>query len=124
DLDQDLARAFQEHAFTSEFAEVIYSRTEGHPLFMTDLLRNLRDRALIAHQDGHWRLTSAMSSIERTLPTSVQSMIERKMDFVSAEDRPLLVAAAVQGWEFDSALLARVLEMSPEHIEERLGVLD
>src|SRR5207245_2885162 len=62
--------------------------------------------------------------IESALPTSVQSMIERKIDLVSEEDRRLLGAAAVQGWEFDSALLAAVLAIPPEHIEERLAALD
>jgi predicted ATPase len=51
-------------------------------------------------------------------------MIQRKIDQLGDDDRRLLVAASVQGCEFDSAVVARVLERDPAEVEERLDELD
>ncbi|MDQ6653456.1 MAG: hypothetical protein M3Y84_12010, partial [Acidobacteriota bacterium] len=40
------------------------------------------------------------------------------------EDRRLLIAASVQGYEFDSAVLAEVLDVDAEQLEERLAALE
>jgi predicted ATPase len=51
-------------------------------------------------------------------------MIQRKLDQLTPSDRQLLMAAAVQGPEFDSAVVARVLGRDAAEVEERLNVLD
>src|SRR5262249_24864830 len=58
------------------------------------------------------------------LPESVRGMIQRKIDQLGEDDRRLLVAATVQGYEFDSAVVARVLERDAAEVEERLDELD
>lgn len=55
---------------------------------------------------------------------SIRNMIIRKIDRVSDVERELLVAASIQGREFDSAVLARSLGMKTEEVEERLRELD
>jgi adenylate cyclase len=54
----------------------------------------------------------------------VRSLIQRKLDQLGDVDRRLLSAASVQGYEFDSGVAARVLEMDAAEAEERLEVLD
>jgi len=115
---------FPGHAFPADFVKVIHTRTEGHPLFMADLLRDLRDRGFISRTNGQWILEGTVASIAGGLPASIQGMIERKVGLLSEEDRRLLSAAAVQGPEFDSSLLAETLEKEPDEVEERLGSLD
>ena len=39
-----IALQFPEHAFPADFARLIHGRTEGNPLFMAELLRDLRRR--------------------------------------------------------------------------------
>ena len=56
-----------------------------------------------------WTLAQALPDIERELPESVRGMIERKIAQLSEEDRTLLTAASVQGYEFDSAVVAQAL---------------
>ncbi len=51
-------------------------------------------------------------------------MIHRKLDRLETEDRRLLAAASVQGYEFDSAVLAEALVQNPVDVEERLQRLD
>ena len=51
-------------------------------------------------------------------------MIQRKVDQLSAADRQLLMVASVQGPEFDSAVVAQVLDREAAEVEERLEVLE
>src|SRR5262249_36879870 len=50
--------------------------------------------------------------------------IQRKIDQLGEDDRRLLVAASVQGYEFDTAVVARVLERDAAEVEDRLDELD
>ena len=113
-----------EHDFPADFPKLIHERTEGSPLFMADLVRYLKDHEVIIEEEGRWTLSQAVADIQLELPESVRGMIERKIDRLSEEDRGLLAAASVQGYEFDTAVVGQVLELDEEEIEERLQVLD
>ena len=91
---------------------------------MADLVRYLRDRGVIANTSGVWTLAQALPDIERELPESVRGMIERKIAQLEPEDHKLLTAASVQGYEFDSAVVAQVLNLDADEIEERLEKLE
>ena len=127
-----LALEFPRHAFPPDFARLIHAKTEGSPLFMADLVRYLRDRGVIALQPSPqdagapsaWRLVQTLPDIERELPESVRGMIERKIAQLSEDDRKLLTAASVQGYEFDSAVVAQVLKLDADEVEERLEKLE
>ena len=97
--------SFPSTRFRTAFASLIHERTEGNPLFMADVLRDLRRRQIIQEPDGRWIITENVSAIARELPESVRSLIQRKMDALEDADRRLLSAASVQGMDFDSALL-------------------
>ncbi len=61
DIARYLALRFPEHAFPDALAAVLHERTEGNPLFMADLVRDLRRRKVIAQVDGRWRLAEDVS---------------------------------------------------------------
>jgi predicted ATPase len=124
DLDRYLALEFPGHCFPEEFAALVHARTEVSPLFMADLLRYLRDRQVLTLKQGRWTLRESVPDLQRDLPESVRGMIQRKIDQLGEDDRRLLVAASVQGYEFDSAVVARVLERDAAEVEERLDELD
>src|SRR5262249_23990949 len=44
DVERYLALEFPNHQFPKQFATLIYTKTEGSPLFMADVVRYLRDR--------------------------------------------------------------------------------
>jgi serine/threonine protein kinase/predicted ATPase len=119
-----LALELPRHAFPPDFARLIHAKTEGSPLFMADLVRYLRDRGVIAQNSGVWVLAQALPDIERELPESVRGMIERKLAQLSEDDRKLLTAASVQGYEFDSTVVAQVLNLDADEVEERLEKLE
>jgi serine/threonine protein kinase/predicted ATPase len=124
EIENYLELEFPLHRFPPEFPKLVHAKTEGSPLFMADLVRYLRDRNVIAEHNGEWRLAQSVPEIERELPESVRGMIERKIAQLSDEERNLLVAASVQGAQFDSAVVAKVIGVDPSEVEERLEALE
>jgi len=124
DIAMYLDLRFPGHQFAAELPALIHAKTEGSPLFMADLIRYLCDRGVIARQQDSWVLAQALPVLERDLPESVRGMIERKIGQLSEEDRRLLVAASVQGYQFDSAVLARALGADQAQVEEQLDTLE
>jgi adenylate cyclase len=126
DVERYIALEFLGNCFPREFAGLIHERTEGNPLFMVDLLRYLRDRKVVVKANGdlQWRLAQSLPDLSRVIPQSVGSVIERKIEQLSDRDREVLTAAAVQGYECDSAAVARALEADNLEIEEILDRLE
>ena len=115
---------FPRHRFPAAFSQLIHSKTEGNPFFMTEVLRSLRNERVIAEEDGRWILAKSMPNIERDLPESILGIIQRKVDVLQDTDRRILSAASIQGYEFDSAVVAKTLQLDPADVEERLDVLE
>ncbi|HKA22866.1 MAG TPA: protein kinase [Blastocatellia bacterium] len=124
DVEGYLSLEFPNHQFPKQFATLIYTKTEGSPLFMADVVRYLRDKKVIGSEGGRWALVQSVPEIETDLPETVRSMIQRKIGQLSEEDRSLLVGASVQGYEFDSTLVARALNLDPADVEERFEALE
>jgi len=123
DIEQFLTLEFPGHRFPPSFAAFVHAKTEGSPLFMVDLLRYLRAKSVVVAENGSWKLAGSVPDLERDIPESVRSMIERKIEQLGEEDRRLLVAAGVQGYECDSPIVAQVLGADPADVEERLETL-
>ena len=118
-----IALRFPEHGFPSDFARLVHERSEGNPLFMSDLLRDLRRRQQVRQKDGRWVLADDLLSVERELPESIRSAVQRKVEALDDADRRLLGAASVQGVDFDTALIAGALQLPEEDVEDRLDRL-
>ena len=124
DIEDYLEVALPEHRLPEGFAGLLRAKTEGSPLFMVGLLDDLQARGVIAKEDGHWRLTRPLPAIEGELPQSVRGMIERRLGQLSASERLLVEAGGIQGFELDSATLARALKLDGEQVEEQLQGLE
>jgi predicted ATPase len=94
---------------------LIYRKTEGNPLFMVDLVRYLREHGAPAD----WTAVT-----ERNIPESLRGMIERKLEQLGEDAHQLLRVAAVQGFQFDSSIIAEVLGRDPADVEEGLQSLE
>ena len=124
EIEQYLAIEFPAHRFGTAIAEMIHAKTEGNALFMTDLVRYLRDRGVVAQSNEIWVLVQQLPEVERDLPQSVRAMVDQKIARLQERDVRLLTAASVQGYVFDSAIVADVLKEDPAEVEERLNDLE
>jgi predicted ATPase len=115
--------AFPQNRFPVEMAERVYTRTDGNPLFVVELLRYLCERGMLQEIDGQWSTTQQLSDFPRDLPESIRGMIERMLDQLSESDRRVLAMASVQGQQFDSAFVAEALVLPGADVEEQLVAL-
>ncbi len=88
----------------------VFRKTEGNPLFMTDLVRYVRETGISA--------TGGLPTSD--VPDSLRGLIERMLQGLDPTLRQLLSMAAVQGYEFDSATLARVAGLAAADVEDLL----
>jgi hypothetical protein len=107
DIESYLTLRFPQNQFPLALAPALHRRTGGNPFFLVELIRDLLEQGSVVEQDGDWALTIRPDQLNRSFPDSVQSMIERKIDQLDDRDRRLLMAASVQGVEFDSLVAAR-----------------
>ena len=124
DVERYLELVCSDHKFPPTFARLVHARTEGNALFMTDLIQYLKDRGVIRQTEDGWIVTELLHEVERTLPESVRSIVQRKIDQLEEADRKVLVAASVQGFDFDSASISQVLKIDPADLEEHLDRLE
>lgn len=115
---------FPGHSFPEEFARRIEQRTEGNPLFVSDLLRYLQERGAIAAKEGPWNLAGPVAELLTGMPDSVRSMVQRKMEQLDEAERKLLTTASVQGQDFDAAVIAHAMEADAADVEEELARLE
>jgi tetratricopeptide (TPR) repeat protein len=124
DIDEYFTLRFPRHQFPKSFIDLLHSKTEGNPLFVVNVLGYLCDQHVLSQEQGEWTLTRSVPDLARELPQSVRGMIHRKIAFLAETDRQLLVVASVQGYEFDSAVVAVVLTRDAADVEEQLDRID
>jgi predicted ATPase len=124
DVSAYLDLRFPGHRFPEGLAGRIHARTDGSPLFMADLVRYLRDTGRFFEGPEGWELAGDTTVAPESLPDTVRSMIDRKIEQVDPEDRALLDAACVLGREFDSSTVGAAIGMEPIEVEDRLDRLE
>lgn len=93
-------------------------RAGSNALFFEELLGWLRDQGLAVENRGELELVRVPHEIE--IPRSVESTIEKRLDRLDDATRRVLEYASVQGTEFESVTLSRLLEMDELELEELL----
>ncbi|MFZ5815215.1 MAG: helix-turn-helix transcriptional regulator [Bacillota bacterium] len=106
DVVEMISAALPSRAEVAGLARQLHQRTDGHPLFLKELVAGL---------------VRTGGELEAELPETVQQAIDRKLDGLRPGAREVLQAAAIIGELFDYDLLQRVVEL-PE--EELIGVLE
>jgi tetratricopeptide (TPR) repeat protein len=84
----------------------LHARSEGVPFFIEELARAYREAEALQLIDGTWTMTRLSGP---TVPSSIQSLIERRLAQLPEECRSLLADAGILGRRFRLADLARVL---------------
>lgn len=125
-LDRDhiadyLDATFSPNDFPAELTSLIHDKTEGHPLFATNLLQYLGERGDLAKVNGRWTLARPLSEMNLEAPESVRAMISKKIDALSTEERRALQYASVEGTEFLSTVSAKLLGVDEIDLEELLA---
>ncbi len=97
-----------------------YRQSEGNPLLLTHLLRDLEESGHLAFDGTRWAWSTAAS-----LPpqASLEQLLERRIGRLPASARAILEAAAVLMHEFDEELMVAMTVLPPEEVVEGLARL-
>ena len=107
---------------SAPLVETLLERGEGNPLYVEEMLRQLRETGGVVVEDGEARLTAAGD----LLPGSIHDLIAARIDRLADPVKHTLQVAAVVGREFATPILSRTLEEVgplPGHLAE-LTVLE
>ncbi len=89
------------------FRQELYRRTQGHPLFTIQMLRNLQERGeILPDEQGRWIASTHLNW--DSLPPQVEGIIGERIGRLDRELQDLLLAASVEGEQFTVQVLERV----------------
>jgi tetratricopeptide (TPR) repeat protein len=127
DLDNLGAMAFVDalldarpNALDASFRESLARHTAGNPLFAVELLQSLAASGVLV-EDPAGRLVQAAPVEWGSLPSRVAGVIESSIARLSAIQRDLLSAAAIQGEEFLADLVAEVVRADRRDVIRELS---
>jgi tetratricopeptide (TPR) repeat protein len=96
----------------------IHQRTEGHPLFLANVVDFALDQGLLIEGAGGWRLRGGPEALA-AVPESLRRMIDRQIETLAPEDRLALEAASVAGSAFEVAAVAAALDADLSALDDR-----
>jgi DNA-binding SARP family transcriptional activator/predicted ATPase len=126
-LDQAESRDFLEaildsepNRFGTEFREMLYRQTSGHPLFTIELLRGLQQRGdLLRDSEGRWSEGPDLSWEQ--LPARVEAVIAERLGRLARPLQAALRVASVEGEIFTAEVIARLRGVDEQEMLEHLS---
>jgi tetratricopeptide (TPR) repeat protein len=97
------------------FRSALLRHTGGHPLFVAEILRDMKERGDLLHDAaGRWAVGPALNW--NVLPARVEGVIETRIGRLDAELRGVLDAASVEGETFTAQVVARALGVDARRV--------
>jgi tetratricopeptide (TPR) repeat protein len=95
----------------------LFQRTKGYPLFAVELLQWLRDTGTLAQNAiGRWRLSSETPRVR--IPDKVRAVIAERLARLPQPLQRVLAVAAVQGSVFSADVVATILQLSADDVDD------
>jgi tetratricopeptide (TPR) repeat protein len=103
-----------------DFRTALHKRTHGHPLFTTELLRDMQERGdLVQDDDGEWVEGPALDW--NALPARAEGVIEERINRLRDELRDILTIASVQGETFTAQVIGKLQEITERQLLKTLS---
>jgi tetratricopeptide (TPR) repeat protein len=118
DVSEYLAIKFVGGDFPSGFANLIYRRSGGNPLFMVTILQDMAKKTLIAQADGRWTLGVALKDVEPSVPETLDQLIEMQFHQLSSLEQCILRSASVAGERFSVWAISTSAEFESGSIDD------
>ena len=130
DLDRSSAETVKEfidamldaepNALEDDFRRHLAYLTEGHPLFVVELLRDMKERGDL-RQDAHGRWVTSKPLNWEHIPARVEGVIEKRIMRLPTDLRELLNIASVEGESFTVEVIASVKQLDARLLTRRLS---
>ena len=126
-IQQERGRAFVDafldtspNQLDESFRQHLVKLTGGHPLFTSEILRNMKDDDdIIQNNEGYWTVTAKLDWDD--IPPRIEAVIEERIDRLDNELKEWLLSATVEGLVFTPQILAPIHNCKPRYILKRLS---
>jgi predicted ATPase len=112
-----LAVRFPGCAFPAGVVQQLYQRTDGHPLFLVNVIEHLVAQGRLVEQAGQWEFAGSIADIEIGIPESLRQMLSQQLDRLTVEEQQVIETGSVHGAVFSAALVAAGLDADGAQIE-------
>jgi tetratricopeptide (TPR) repeat protein len=112
-----LAALFHGEEIPPQFAQAIYTETEGNPSFIEEVVKALVEQGLVYRQAGRWERKAIE---ELALPQSVKEAIGRRLNRLSAACIDVLHTASALGKAFEYSELATAADVEEDQLLDAL----
>jgi transcriptional regulator with XRE-family HTH domain/tetratricopeptide (TPR) repeat protein len=102
---------------SGEFVDLVHRHTDGHPLFVQEVLRALVERGAVYRRDGRWTYREVA---EIGVPESVRATIADRASRLGERAQGALRGASVLGQAFDFEDLRAMVGLSEDELEAAL----
>jgi DNA-binding winged helix-turn-helix (wHTH) protein/predicted ATPase len=100
-----------------EMAAWVYQRTEGHPLFMVQVVDYLDQQHLLQGAALPAADRPGDAALDLVVPQGLQALLEAQLEQLGVPAQQVLEVGSVAGAEFAVASVAAGLQMAPEAVE-------
>lgn len=118
---------FNNNQFTDSFYNKIIDITDGHPLFLVEILDYLKHNQFIYQDEKYYK---AKEFNIKDLPVSVNAVISEKVERLNKDLKKVLEYASVNGEEFAVQVIERLLKIDEldlldylEELSQKYGLL-
>lgn len=108
----------RDKAIPPDLVEKMISRTDGVPLFVEELTRNILESGALEEHESSYRLVGTLS--DRDIPPTLRDSLMARLDRLGPAKATAQLAAVI-GREFDFALLARISPLDEEALRAALN---
>ena len=118
-VERYVSQRFQPGKPPADFSHLIYSRTEGNPLFMVSMVDDCVRQGLLIQAKGGWGYAHDIGTHGSiSVPDNIRQMIEFQLDRLCSEEQRVLEAASVAGASFSAAAVAAGIGRTVGEIED------
>ena len=111
DVAKYISERFVDEYFPAGFASLIYRRSGGNALFMVTILQDIAKKGLIAEVCGKWSLAAPIETVARSVPETLDQLIDEQFEQLSAVEQRVLRSASVAGERFSAWAVSTAAEM-------------
>jgi predicted ATPase len=86
--------------------QLIFSRTEGNPLYLEEVLRSLINEKVLVRDNGGWQLVGDVTAV--TVPDTLQGVMMARLDRLQEPSRRTAQVASVIGRSFPYDIITHV----------------
>jgi predicted ATPase/DNA-binding winged helix-turn-helix (wHTH) protein len=112
-----LAIRFPGCGFPEGWVPRLYHRTDGHPLFLVNVIEQLIAQGRLVEQAGEWEFFGSEDDVDLKIPESLRQMIAQQLDRLTPAEQQVIETGSVQGVMFSTALMASGLEADVAQLE-------